>query len=415
MIFIFITILVDVIGFGVIIPVIPDLIKELGGEEVAGPSAYGEAGGIGALLMISFAGMQFLFAPVMGELSDRFGRRPILLLSLLGLGIDYVLHALAPTLALLFVGRIIAGICGASFSVASAYIADISTAENKAQNFGMIGVAFGLGFIIGPVLGGIFGEYFGTRAPFYVAAGLALLNFLYGLFILPESLKAENRRAPEVAKMIPGKSLRHLNKYKSLGGLIIAFFLAQIAGQALPATWNFFTLESFGWDKAMVGYSLGAVGIMVAIVQGGLIGPSVKKFGQKKVIIGGFILWTTGMFLFSVAIEGWMLIVFLIPYALGGVGSPTVQGLISNNVPANEQGNLQGTLTSLVGLSSIVGPALAGGLFYLFTAQKDDLFYFPGAPYAASGILLLFATLVAVKALQGIDTSESSPEKPTPA
>lgn len=405
MIFIFITILVDVIGFGVIIPVIPDLIKELGGEETTGPSAYGEAGGIGALLLIAFAGMQFLFAPVMGELSDRFGRRPILLLSLLGLGIDYILHALAPTLALLFVGRIIAGICGASFSVASAYIADISTPENKAQNFGMIGVAFGLGFIIGPVIGGIFGEYFGTRAPFYVAAGLALLNFLYGLFILPESLKPENRRPPETAKMVPGRSLKHLGKYKSLGGLIVAFFLAQIAGQALPATWNFFTIESFGWDKATIGYSLGAVGIMVAIVQGGLIGPSVKKFGQKKVIIGGFILWTIGMSLFSVAIEGWMLIVFLIPYALGGVGSPTVQGLISNNIPANEQGNLQGTLTSLVGLSSIVGPAMAGGLFYLFTVHKDDLFYFPGAPYAASGLLLLAATLVAIKALKGIDTS----------
>lgn len=401
--FIFITILVDVIGLGIIIPVIPDLIKELGGEGVSASNTYGEAGGIGTLLMISFAGMQFIFAPVLGELSDRFGRRPILLISLLGLGIDYIFHAFAPTLMWLFVGRFIAGICGASFSVASAYIADISTPENKAKNFGMIGVAFGVGFIIGPVLGGVFGEHLGLRAPFYVAAALSLLNFLYGLFILPESLSQENRRPIELRKMIPGSSLKNLTKFKPLGGLVLAFFLAQIAGQALPSTWNFFTLESYGWEKDMVGYSLGAVGILVAIVQGGLIGPSVKRFGQKKVIIVGFILWTAGMALFSVAFYGWMLFVFLIPYALGGVASPTIQGLISNKIPANEQGNLQGTLTSLVGLSSIIGPSIAGGLFYLFTVHQDSLFYFPGAPYAMSAMLLLFGTLLARSSLQKME------------
>lgn len=401
--FIFITILVDVIGLGVIIPVIPDLIKELGGETIKTSDTYGEAGGIGTLLMISFAGMQFIFAPILGELSDRFGRRPILLISLLGLGIDYIFHAFAPTLVWLFVGRFIAGICGASFSVASAYIADISTPENKAKNFGMIGVAFGVGFIIGPVLGGVFGEHFGLRAPFYIAAGLSLLNFLYGFFILPESLSKENRRPVEPRKMIPGSSLKNLGKFKALGGLVLAFFLAQIAGQALPSTWNFFTLESYGWDKDMVGYSLGAVGILVAIVQGGLVGPSVKKFGQKKVIIGGFILWTIGMFLFSVAVYDWMLFIFLIPYSLGGVGSPTIQGLISNQVPANEQGNLQGTLTSLVGLSSIIGPSIAGGLFYVFTVYRDELFYFPGAPYAMSALLLVAGTLLARASLRKVD------------
>ncbi|MCB0739300.1 MAG: TCR/Tet family MFS transporter [Bacteroidetes bacterium] len=399
LIFIFITILVEVIGFGIIAPIGPDLIKELAGEEIVASSTFGEEGWIGALLMISYASMQFLFAPILGEISDKVGRRPVLLISLAGLAIDYVLHATATTLSLLFIGRFLAGICGASFSVASSYIADISAPEDKAKNFGMIGVAFGLGFIIGPVIGGIVGEYFGTRAPFYVAAGLTFLNMLYGLIVLPESLKKENRRNVIPTKMIPGISLAHLSKYKGLGYLIFAFFLAQIAGQSLPSTWSYFGKESFGWTKEQIGYSLGAVGILVAIVQGGLIGPAVKKFGQKNVIRFGFIMWTIGMFLFSIAVESWMIIVFLIPYALGGVGSPTAQGLISNSVKPNEQGNLQGALTSLVGLSAIIGPLLSGRLFYLFTDLHEEFFYFPGMPYAASGILLMFATVFAFKAV----------------
>lgn len=393
----------DVIGLGIIIPVLPDLIKELGGGNPDTTTEYGESGGIGGLLLMTFAAMQFLFAPVLGELSDRFGRRPVLLIALAGLGVDYILHAVAPTLLVLFIGRFIAGICGASFSVASAYIADVSTAESKAKNFGLIGVAFGLGFIVGPLLGGVIGDALGTRAPFWVAAILTLLNMVYGFFILPESLPKADRRVINFSKMIPGKSLKYMSRYKALGGLMLAFFLAQTAGQALPSTWSFFTMEMFDWDKSEVGYSLAVVGLCVGAVQGGLVGVVVKKLGQRKTIILGFSFWTVGMLLFSQAFQGWMLYAFLVPYAFGGIASPTLQGYISNQIPRNEQGNLQGTLTSLIGLASILGPAIASSLFYLFTVHKSSLWYFPGAPYAMGALLLLLATLTVIRVSRNLD------------
>lgn len=395
LIFIFITILVDIIGIAIIIPVIPSLLKSLTGQDVA------ESAGYGGLLIITFAIMQFLFSPILGELSDKYGRRPILLISLFGLSIDYLFHAYAPTLGWLFVGRILAGITGASHTVATAYIADISTKENKAKNFGLIGAAFGLGFIIGPAIGGIFGEI-DVRLPFFVAAGISFVNFLFGLFFVPESLAPENRRNVIFKKMIPGVSLISIGKYAGLGGLIFAFFLANIAGQSLPATWSFFTLEQYNWNEAEIGYSLSAVGFLVAIVQGGLIGWSVNKFGNKKVIIGGFILWSIGMFLFSVAVKEWMLYAFLIPYALGGVAGPTLQGLLSNQVSNKEQGNLQGALTSMVSITTIIGPMLASSLFYYF-AQKDFDYYFPGAPYVAASIILVLSTIIVGSSLRKIE------------
>ncbi|MCB0401795.1 MAG: TCR/Tet family MFS transporter [Flavobacteriales bacterium] len=395
LLFIFITVLIDVIGIAVIIPVIPSLLKQLTGQEVA------ESAGIGGLLIITFAAMQLLFSPVLGELSDKYGRRPILLISLFGLSIDYLFHAYAPTIGWLFVGRILAGITGASHTVATAYIADISTKENKARNFGFIGAAFGLGFIIGPAIGGIFGAI-DVRLPFIVAAGIAFVNFLFGFFFVPESLPPENRRPIEFKKMIPGVSLANIGKYAGLGGLIFALFLANIAGQSLPATWSFFTIEQFKWNEAQVGYSLSAVGFMVAIVQGGLIGWSVRKFGNKKVIVGGFLLWTIGMFLFSVAVKEWMLYAFLVPYALGGVAGPTLQSLLSNEVSEKEQGNLQGALTSMISITTIIGPLLASSLFYYF-AQKDAPFYFPGAPYAAASIILFLSLIIVMTSLRKIN------------
>lgn len=393
-IFIFVTVLVDVIGVGIIIPVIPTLIKDLTGLGLSEASAYG--GG----LLIAFAGMQFLFAPVLGELSDKYGRRPVLLLALLGLSIDYLIHAFAPTILWLFVGRILAGICGASFTVANAYIADISTAENKAKNFGLMGAAFGLGFIIGPSIGGIFGAI-DVRLPFFVAAGVTFLNFLFGFFFVPESLQKENRRDIKLEKMIPGVSLAKIGQYAGLAALIFALFLANLAGQALPATWSFFTMEMYDWGEAEVGYSLSFVGLLVAIVQGGLIGPAVKKFGQKSVVIFGFMLWTIGMFLFSMAHESWMLYAFLIPYALGGVAGPTLQGILSNQVSDKEQGNLQGAITSMQSLTTIIGPAIAAFLFYAFTGD-DATTYFPGAPYVAGALLLLTATIVVARGMRKI-------------
>ncbi len=383
-IFIFLTVMIDVIGFGIIIPVFPSLIEALTGEGLSAASGWG------GMLMVSFALMQFFFAPVMGELSDKYGRRPILLLSLLGLSLDYLLHAFAPTILWLFIGRIIAGIGGASFTTANAYMADISSPDERAKNFGLIGAAFGFGFIIGPAIGGIFGNI-DVRLPFFLAAGLSFANFIFGYFLVPESLSKENRREPDYQKMIPGVSLAFLGKYKSLGWMIFALFLANVAGQVLPAIWSFFTMEVYNWNEAQVGYSLSFVGLLVALVQGGLIGIAVKKFGQKKVILGGFVLWSFGMFMFAFASEAWMLYAILIPYALGGVAGPTLQGLLSNEVSEKEQGNLQGALTSMISLTTIIGPAIATGLFYFFT-QEGASFYFPGAPYLMSCLLLVLAT-----------------------
>jgi len=290
LIFIFVTVLIDIIGIGIIIPVIPTLITKLTGANL------NEASIIGGWMMVCYASMQFLFSPVLGELSDQYGRKPILLLALFGLSIDYVLHALSPTITWLFIARILGGITGSSHTVATSYIADISSKENKAKNFGMIGAAFGLGFVIGPALGGIFGAM-DTRLPFYIAAGLSLANVIFGWIAVPESLKPENRRPMNFHKMIPGVSLFNLGKYKSFGLLLFSLFLVNIAGQSLPATWTYFTMEMYEWNEAQVGYSLSAVGILVAIVQGFLIGKFVKRFGERKTILIGFAFWTFGMFL----------------------------------------------------------------------------------------------------------------------
>jgi len=392
LLFIFITILVDVIGIGIILPIIPDLIMELTGEGNHMAIIYG------MWLTTAFAGMQFLFSPVLGEISDKFGRRPILLLALFGLSIDYMIHAWAPTIAWLFLGRFLAGITGASFTVASAYIADVSTKENKAKNFGLIGAAFGVGFIIGPGIGGFFGEI-DIRLPFYIAAGLTFANFLFGYFFVPESLAPENRRQINYIKMIPGVSLVALRNYKGLLLLISAFFLANLAGQALPSTWSYYGIERYDWNPRQIGISLMIVGLLVAIVQGFLVGVLVKKFGKRKIIIYGFLLWTVGMFLFSFAKEPWMLYAFLIPYALGGIAGPTVQGVISNQVSEKEQGILQGSITGLVSVTAILGQLIFSPVFYYFIRPEGTI-YFPGAPYALAALFLLAAFILAFTAIK---------------
>ena len=390
-VFIFITILIDIMGVAIIIPVLPTLIKTLTGQEL------NEAGLWGGLLISSFAIMQFLFAPLMGELSDRFGRRPILFLSLAGLGLDYVFHAFAPTLAWLFVGRMIAGVFGASHTVATAYIADISTPETKAKNFGMIGAAFGLGFFLGPMIGGFCAKW-GYQVPFLVAAAMSLLNLIWGLLILPESLPKEKRRAIRWRNVIPGVSLIHLSKYKSLGLFIVAFVLVNLSGQVLPAIWSFFTMEAYSWNETLIGISLGIIGLLVGIVQGGLIGYAVKKLGQRKVIMYGFLLWTTGMIGFAFAINEYILYAALLPYVLGGVAGPTLQGFMSNSVPDTEQGNLQGALTSMVSLTAVVGPLIYTGLFFYFS-DKHAITYLPGAPFILAAFFLIIASIIAFFAI----------------
>ena len=385
--FIFITILIDIIGWGIIIPVIPTLIKELIHADISEAAKYG------GWLTFAYAITQFVFAPLIGSLSDQFGRRPILLLSLFGFSLDYLLLAFAPTITWLFIGRILAGITGASITTATAYIADISTEKNRAKNFGMIGAAFGLGFIIGPVIGGLLGQ-FGSRVPFYAAAVLCMINFLYGYFILPESLSKSNRRDFDIKRANPIGAILNLKKYPKLTGLITAIFILYVASHAVQSNWSFYTIYRFNWSEKMVGISLGIIGLLVGIVQGGLIRWINPILGNEKSIYLGMALYTLGMFLFAFAVESWMMFVFLIPYCLGGIAGPALQSVISGQVPPNEQGEIQGTLTSLMSASPIVGPPMMASVFYYFT-HSEAPFIFPGAPFILGGVLMFISTVIA--------------------
>lgn len=390
--FIFITLLIDVIGLGIIIPVVPKLIQELIHGDVSEAAKYG------GWLTFAYAITQFICAPLVGNLSDKFGRRPILLLSLLGFSLDYLLLAFAPTITWLFAGRIIAGITGASITTASAYIADISTAENRAKNFGMIGAAFGLGFIVGPVIGGFLGQY-GARIPFYAAAVLCFLNFLYGYFILPESLLASHRREFDIKRANPIGSFINLKKYPKLIGLVVAVFILHTASHAVQSNWSYFTMYQFKWDEKTVGISLGIIGLLVALVQGGLIRWINPKLGNVKSIYAGMAFYSLGMFLFGFASQSWMMFVFLIPYCLGGIAGPALQAVIASQVPANEQGEIQGTLTSLMSASAIIGPPMMASVFYYFT-HNEAPFKFAGAPFILGGVGMLLSTVIAYVSLK---------------
>lgn len=401
--FIFVTLLIDIIGFGIIIPVIPKLISQLINGSLSDASRYG------GWLMFAFAVMQFIFSPVLGNLSDRYGRRPVLLISLFGFALDYLFVAFAPTLAWLFVGRLIAGITGASMTTATAYIADISTPEKRAQNFGMVGAAFGLGFIIGPIIGGVLGQ-FGPQVPFLAAAGLTLLNWLYGYFILPESLAPENRRPFNWKRANPVGSLLQLKRYPVITGLVSCMLFIYIGAHATQSTWAYYTMEKFKWNEAWVGYSLGAIGLMVALVQGGLIRFINPLLGPKRSVYFGLALYTIGFVLFAFATKSWMMFAFLLPYCLGGIAGPAVQGIISGQVPANEQGELQGALTSLISLTTIIGPPLMTNLFAYFTSSAAPL-YFPGAPFLMGAVLTLISLVLAIRSLSSYRLPANIPEE----
>lgn len=380
---IFITLLIDVIGFGIIIPIIPKLLENMGGYTVS------EASSIGAWMIFAFAFPQFIFSPIMGNLSDRYGRRPILLLSLLGLGLDYVFHALAPTLGLLVLGRIIAGVCGASFTTASSYIADISSPEKRAQNFGLIGVAFGVGFILGPVIGGFAAEI-STRAPFWVAAGLSFTNCILCYFMLPESLDKSLRRKFDWKRANPVGTLIHLRKYNSVLKLMVPLFLLYLASHAVQSNWPYYTKYKFGWDEKMIGLSLGMVGLMVAIVQGGLIRIIIPKLGNRKSIQYGFFLYFLGMLLFALANQTWMMFAFTAVYCLGGISGPALQGEMSLSVPANEQGELSGGMTSIMSITAIIGPLIMNNLFAAFSGE-NAIAELPGAPMFLGAFFIIVA------------------------
>ena len=381
LIFIFITLLIDVIGLGIIIPVVPKLIEQLINGNLSQAASYG------GWLTASYAIMQFVFSPILGGLSDQFGRRPVLLFSLFGFGLDYILTGFAPTIEWLFLGRILAGVTGASFTTANAYIADISTPEKRAQNFGLVGAAFGIGFILGPAMGGYLGQY-GPRVPFFVAAGLTMVNVLYGYFILPESLAPENRRPFDWRRANPVGSLMNLGRYPVILGLVASLVLIYIAGFAVQGTWTFYTMEKFKWDETTVGWSLATIGLAFAIVQGGLSRIIIPKLGPQRSVYVGLLFSALGFALFAFATQSWMMFAFMGVYALGGIAGPSVQGIISGQVPANEQGEVQGALTSLTSTTSIFGPLIMANLFSYFTATNAPI-YFPGAPYLLGAILTL--------------------------
>lgn len=409
--FIFITVLLDIIGFGIIIPVLPGLLEGMMGIDANEAAAYG------GYLLFAFAITQFMFSPFMGNLSDQYGRRPIILLSLFGFVLDYLLLAVAPSFMWLVIGRLIAGFFGASYSTANSYIADISTDENRSKNFGMMGAAFGVGFIIGPLLGGLLGEI-NLRLPFYFAAGLTFLNLLYGYFILPESLPIENRRKFDWKKANPVSTLRKIGTYKHIGYLLIAFFMLNLGSHAVQSNWTYFTMFKFDWSEGMVGASLAVVGVVVGVVQAILAQKAADKFGLKNSVIAGFGLYTLGMLLFSIASTTWMMFVFLVPYALGGIAMPNLQSLMVKQVSVKEQGELQGGLTSLISLSTIIGPILMTQIFYYFTSTSDrfnllglpiDLpkapFQFAGAPFLLGGIFMLISFIITFVVLRKPSTT----------
>lgn len=393
LIFIFITLLIDVIGIGLIIPVLPGLLEEMTGGDLSTASRWG------GFLMFTYAAMQFLFSPVIGALSDAHGRRPVILAALFAFSIDFILQGFAPSITWLFIGRLLAGITGATFTSGSAYIADVSPPEKRAQNFGLIGAAFGLGFIIGPLIGGIVAQYWGVRAPFFVAAALAMANWAYGYFILPESLAPENRRPFNWKRANPIGSLQNLRKYPVILGMVGSLLAIYIAGHANQSTWTFITMKKFGWDSAMVGYSLAFVGLMVGIVQGGLTRILIPKLGAANSVYIGLSLYTIGFILLAFATQTWMMFAFMVPFSLGGLAGPALQGIISNQVPSNEQGELQGALTSLISVTSIVGPLLMTNLFSYFTSSEAPV-QFPGAPFLMGSALSLLSLLLVIRTMK---------------
>ena len=383
--FVFLTVCLDAMGLGIIIPVLPDLIRELADIGLDQAALWG------GWLSFSYAIMQFVFGPVIGNLSDRLGRRPILLTSLAVLTIDYIIMALAPSLIILFIGRIIAGIAAATYSTANAYVADVSKPEDRAKNFGLLGAGFGLGFILGPVIGGLVAEY-GTRAPFYAAAGLAFANFCYGAFVLPESLPREKRRPFDWQRSNPLGAAQRMRRVPQVAWFLVAFFLYDLAHFVYPAVWAYYTKEAFGWSTAEVGLSLAFVGVGFVIVQGWLIRIVLATFGEVRTALLGVFVNIVGLVGLGFATEGWVAYVLMPVVALGAIVSPALTGLMSNQISDDAQGELQGAMTSVSAITIIISPVLMTQLFGYFAGPQTPI-YLPGAPFLAAAILTLLSLI----------------------
>jgi MFS transporter, DHA1 family, tetracycline resistance protein len=383
--FIFVTVLLDAMGLGITIPVWPKLIATLAHVGLH------DAARTGAYLSFAYAGMQFLFAPLLGNLSDRFGRRPVLILSLAGICIDYMIMGLAPSVGWLFFGRTLSGMAGASYSTAAAYIADVAPPEKRAASFGLIGAAFGVGFVVGPALGGILGEI-GVRLPFFASAGLAALNALYGLVVLRESLPKQSRRKFELWRANPLGALIVLRRFASVLSLCSVLVLMRLAHDANPAVFSYYTMLKFHWTPAGVGYSLMAIGIVVALAYSTL--PRlVNRFGEARSIYLGLAGGALSFIGYAFATEGWMIYTFMLPFALVTMVMPALNAIMSREVGSGEQGELQGALTSAGSLTSVAAPLLLGNLFAVFSAPTAPV-YFPGAAFLAAALCLILAAAV---------------------
>jgi len=381
---------IDMLGIGLAFPVLPRLITEFEGGDVSRASyIYGA-------LAAAYALMQFVFAPLLGALSDRYGRRPVLLLALVGMAINYLLLAFAPTLALFAVGRMIAGAFGATFTAAGAYLADITPPEKRAQSFGLIGAAFGVGFITGPALGGVLGEL-DLRLPFLVAAGLSFADFVFAYFALPESLARENRKALDWRHANPIGAVRAIGRYGSALGLIAIFALATFANRVAEMTWVLFTGYRFGWGSAETGLSLAMVGVMFVVGQGGLVRVIVPRLGERRAILLGLFVSAVTCVLYGVVPRGWMVFPVMALAIFGWtVAQPAVQALLSRSVPANEQGLLQGALASMTNLTSIAGPPIWTALFGFFVSSAAPIVV-PGAAFFGAALVFLVALALAAQ------------------
>ena len=388
-IFIFITVVLDVLALGIIVPVLPALVVEfLGGDTARAAETYG-------LFATTWAFMQFVASPVLGSFSDRFGRRPIILLSIAGLGLDYIFMALAPSIGWLFVGRLISGVTSAGFATAAAYIADVTPPDQRAKSFGLIGAAFGLGFVLGPALGGLLGTY-SPRLPFWVSAALCLANALYGVFVLPESLPPERRSHFSWARANPVGSLRLLRSHPELFGLASVTFLYYVAHEVLPSTFVLYTGYRYGWNSATVGLTLALVGVCTAIVSGGLVGPIVARIGERRAALTGLAFGAAAFALYGLAPTGSLFLAGIPVMALWGLYGPSSQGIMSKRVSPKEQGQLQGAVMGLRGLSGLISPFIFTFTFATFIGARADL-HLPGAPFLLASLLLVVAFVLAFR------------------
>ncbi len=407
LIFVFLTVLLSMIGLGIIMPVMPALIMELTGTNVSGAAA------LGGYLLLVYAAMQFVMSPILGALSDRYGRRPVILISLLASSVDLAFMALAPTYAWLFVGRMIAGATAAVFATANAYIADVSTPEKRAANFGLMGAAFGLGFIFGPIIGGIFGEI-GPRWPFIAASALGFLNFLYGLVVLPETLSEENRRRFDWRRANPFGGLASMARYPVVIGVLSAYFLMQLAHNSLPAVWAYFSKLKFGWSEAQIGLSLAFVGFTAAIVQGGLTRVIIPKIGETRSVVLGMAAMVASLLGYAFFTPtGNYVYLWIVVGALGGFMMPGMQGIMSRATPPNEQGELQGAIASLMSITMMVSPFTMTQIFAYFTDTEEGR-NFPGAPYAVGAGLIVISAIPFILTMRKVPSRDAA-DRETPA